>query len=76
MAIGTCKFFNTQKGYGFIAPHGGGKDVFVHISGVVPGNDLYEGSAVVYEMGEDKGKGACAKNVRLANDAPRFGSPL
>ena len=51
MARGTVKWFNSQKGYGFIQPQGGGKDVFVHISAVekagLPG--LNEGQVVEYE---------------------------
>ena len=58
MAIGTVKWFNTKKGYGFIAPEGGDKDVFVHISALEKAglNGLDEGQKVEYEMAENKGK--------------------
>jgi CspA family cold shock protein len=58
MATGTIKWFNAQKGYGFIQPDAGGKDVFVHISAVeragLPG--LNEGQKVQYEIVRDRGK--------------------
>ncbi len=58
MAIGTVKWFNTKKGYGFIAPEGGDKDVFVHISALEKAglNGLDEGQKVEYELAENKGK--------------------
>ena len=58
MAIGTVKWFNTKKGYGFIAPEGGDKDVFVHISALEKAglSGLDEGQKVEYEMAEIKGK--------------------
>jgi CspA family cold shock protein len=58
MAIGTVKWFNTKKGYGFIAPEGGDKDVFVHISALEKAglNSLDEGQKVEYELAENKGK--------------------
>ena len=58
MAIGTVKWFNTKKGYGFIAPEGGEKDVFVHISALEKAglSGLDEGQKVEYEMAENKGK--------------------
>ena len=58
MAIGTVKWFNTKKGYGFIAPEGGDKDVFVHISAIEKAglNSLDEGQKVEYELAENKGK--------------------
>ena len=58
MAIGTVKWFNTKKGYGFIAPEGGGKDVFVHISALEKAglHSLDEGQKVEYELAENKGK--------------------
>ena len=58
MAIGTVKWFNTNKGYGFIAPEGGDKDVFVHISALEKAglSGLDEGQKVEYEMAENKGK--------------------
>ena len=58
MAIGTVKLFNTKKGYGFIAPEGGDKDVFVHISALEKAglNSLDEGQKVEYELAENKGK--------------------
>ncbi|MDJ0932572.1 cold-shock protein [Breoghania sp.] len=52
MATGTVKFFNTTKGYGFISPDAGGKDVFVHISAVERAgmNGLAENQKVEYEL--------------------------
>lgn len=59
MATGTVKWFNAQKGFGFIQPDDGGKDVFVHISAVERAGlrDLYEGQKVSYEMTEDRRTG-------------------
>ncbi len=56
MAVGTVKFFNTQKGFGFIAPEGGGKDVFVHISAVERSgmSSLGEGQRVSFETERDR----------------------
>jgi len=56
MATGTVKWFNGQKGYGFIQPDEGGQDVFVHISAVQRSglNGLDEGQKVTYEIVEDK----------------------
>jgi CspA family cold shock protein len=64
MATGTVKWFNDQKGYGFIAPEDGGKDVFVHHSGIA-GNGfktLVEGAKVEFDRAEGA-KGPEAKNV-------------
>lgn len=59
MPMGTVKWFNPQKGYGFIQPSDGGKDVFVHISAVERAglNDLREGEKVSYEMATDRRTG-------------------
>lgn len=56
MASGTVKWFNTTKGYGFIAPDEGGKDVFVHISAVQRSGleSLNEGQKVSYELVTDQ----------------------
>jgi CspA family cold shock protein len=58
MATGTVKWFNPTKGYGFIEPEEGGKDVFVHISAVESAGlgNLVEGQKVNYENVEDKGR--------------------
>ena len=67
MAIGTVKWFNTTKGYGFIMPQDGGKDVFVHITAVQAAGlrGLNEGQKVSYEIQQERGK-AAATNLRLA----------
>jgi CspA family cold shock protein len=67
MATGTVKFFNTAKGYGFIAPENGEKDVFVHISAVQnAGMDtLVEGQRVSFEVVTERGKLA-AGNLQQA----------
>jgi CspA family cold shock protein len=58
MASGTVKWFNSMKGYGFIQPQSGGKDVFVHISAVEKAglSTLNEGQTVEYEIVSDRGK--------------------
>jgi CspA family cold shock protein len=59
MPTGTVKWFNATKGYGFIAPDGGGQDVFVHISAVERAgmSDLRDGQKVSYEVAADKRSG-------------------
>ncbi|MEE9179736.1 MAG: cold-shock protein [Vicinamibacteria bacterium] len=67
MAIGTVKFFNTTKGFGFIQPEDGEKDVFVHISAVQNAglDTLTEGQRVEYEVVTERGKPA-AGNLKEA----------
>ncbi len=67
MATGTVKFFNTSKGFGFIEPSDGGKDVFVHISAVERAglSSLNEGDKVNYEVVTERGKLA-ASNLSKA----------
>ena len=62
MAEGVVKFFNMQKGYGFIQPTDGGKDVFVHISAVQRSGmqSLSEGQRVRYEVVNERGKPAAS----------------
>jgi CspA family cold shock protein len=71
MPIGTVKFFNAAKGYGFIAPEGGGGDAFVHISAVERSgmNTLRENQRVSYELEEDRRGKMAAVNLRDASDA-------
>jgi cold shock protein len=58
VATGTVMWFNRQKGYGFIAPDSGGKDVFVHISAVEKAgmDGLSEGAKITYDIISDRGK--------------------
>ena len=62
MQEGTVKWFSSEKGYGFIEPRDGSKDVFVHHS-EVPGEDLRDGEEVEFEV-EETPKGLNAANVR------------
>jgi cold shock protein len=66
VAIGTVKWFNATKGYGFIQPDNGGKDVFVHISAVEKAglSSLNEGAKLSYEVVANRGKES-AENLRL-----------
>lgn len=62
MSNGTVKFFNTAKGFGFITPTDGGKDVFVHQNGLTV--DIREGDKVSFEV-EEGPKGLNAVNVKV-----------
>ena len=69
MATGTVKWFNTTKGYGFIQPQDGGKDVFVHASAVERSDlgSLNEGQTVAFELERDKRSGKeSAVNLKSA----------
>jgi len=65
MPTGKVKFFNSDKGFGFIAPDAGGADVFVHVSALQYGDVLREGQSVSYDLGQDRKIGKPkAENVR------------
>lgn len=69
MATGTVKWFNSEKGYGFIQPDEGGKDVFVHVSAVEQAGmrSLQEGQKIDYEVVADRRTGkSAASNLRAA----------
>ena len=68
MSQGTVKWFNDQKGYGFIQPDDGGKDVFVHISAVERSglNGLNEGQKISYEIATERGRSA-AVNLKASD---------
>lgn len=70
MAVGVVKWFNGQKGYGFIAPENGGADVFVHISAVERAglSGLNEGQKLSYELVSKNGKSS-ADNLRVEQSA-------
>jgi cold shock protein len=67
MATGTVKWFNPTKGYGFIQPQNGGRDVFVHISAVERAglSSLNEGQTIEYELVSNRGKEA-AENIKAS----------
>ncbi len=67
MAIGTVKFFNTSKGFGFISPEGGAKDVFVHATALEDAgmSSLTEGQRVSFDIQPDA-KGSKAVNLKAA----------
>ena len=66
MANGTVKWFNTNKGYGFIEPDDGGNDVFIHISAVEKAGlkTLLENQKVTFEINQDKGRSSAA-NIKI-----------
>ncbi|MEK7264968.1 MAG: cold-shock protein [Alphaproteobacteria bacterium RIFCSPHIGHO2_12_FULL_63_12] len=63
MATGKVKWYNSQKGYGFIAPDDGGKDVFVHATALEAAGlrSLNDGQAVSFELASDRGKTSAAQ---------------
>jgi len=63
MQNGTVKFFNDEKGFGFITPDNGGSDLFVHVSAISRGT-LSNDDKVTFEIGEGQ-KGPCATNVQV-----------
>ena len=70
MISGTVKWFNAQKGFGFIAPENGGQDAFVHIRAIERSglNDLREGQKVEFELVADRRTGkSAAENLRLVD---------
>jgi len=71
MTTGTVKFFNESKGYGFIAPDGGGNDAFVHISAVENSGmrTLRENQRVSYELEQDRRGKMAAVNLKSAEEA-------
>ena len=77
MTTGTVKFFNESKGYGFIAPDGGGTDAFVHISAVENSGlrTLRENQRVSYELQEDRRGKMAATNLRSADEAAGDSAP-
>ena len=72
MPIGTVKFFNDTKGYGFIQPDGGGNDAFVHMTAVEQAGmrTLREGQRLSYELEQDRRGKMAAGRLKSAEEAP------
>jgi CspA family cold shock protein len=70
MQSGTVKFFNTSKGFGFIQPEGGGKDVFVHVTAVREAGleTLDENQEVEFEMVDGRDGRQCAGELKVASE--------
>jgi CspA family cold shock protein len=68
MVNGTVKWFNTNKGYGFIEPDDGGKDVFIHVSAVEKSGlkTLLENQKITFEINQDKGRSSAA-NIKIVS---------
>ncbi len=69
--VGTVKFFHTAKGYGFITPEDGGKDVFLHVTAVQDAGipEIYEGTRLSFEVQADRrGRGPQAVELQLIAD--------
>ena len=68
MVNGTVKWFNPNKGYGFIEPDDGGKDVFIHISAVEKSGlkTLLENQKITFEINQDKGRSSAA-NIKIVS---------
>ena len=73
MTTGTVKFFNDSKGYGFIAPDGGGQDAFVHVSALESSGmrSLSENQRVSYDLEQDRRGKMTAVNLKDAESAPQ-----
>tara|TARA_A100001388_G_C28699585_1_gene465459 strand:- start:336 stop:542 length:207 start_codon:yes stop_codon:yes gene_type:complete len=68
MVNGTVKWFNANKGYGFIEPDDGGKDVFIHVSAVEKSGlkTLLENQKITFEINQDKGRSSAA-NIKIVS---------
>jgi CspA family cold shock protein len=77
MPIGTVKFFNDSKGYGFIQPDGSGQDAFVHITAIERAgmNSLRENQRISYDLEQDKRGKMTAVNLKLAEEATQASEP-
>ena len=77
MPTGTVKFFNENKGYGFIAPDGGGQDAFVHITAVERAGmrTLRENQRITYDLEEDRRGKMAAANLRSAEESTPDSAP-
>lgn len=76
MTIGTVKFFNEQKGYGFIQPEGGGNDAFVHITAVERAGmrSLRENQRISYDLQQDNRGKMSAVNLKLPEESEAAGN--